>query len=226
VLVPLTLLLILATVVPPLSPMHVVHPFQTVGRYAAGDRGTDLAGVPGQTVVSATAGTVRFAGPVAGLGVVSVDLGDGRRLTYEPIAPAVRNGEEVAAGQPLGRLTVGRPDCPAPACLHWGLASGTGSTLGYADPMTLLGPTAVRLLPLAGAPDPAVGPPASAPTPAGALAREETTAPAPKAATAAATRSPSGAAVGTASAVVVGAGMAAVGVRRRRGRSSHPPAGP
>lgn len=140
--------------VAPLAPLHVVHRFVAVGRYAAGDRGVDLAGLPGQTVVSATAGTVRFAGPVAGVGVVSVDLGGGRRLTYEPVVPSVRAGARLAAGDPLGRLAAGRVDCPAPACLHWGLVSGTGSALAYADPLALLGRARVRLLPLTGPPQP------------------------------------------------------------------------
>jgi murein DD-endopeptidase MepM/ murein hydrolase activator NlpD len=148
------LVLTLVAAVAPLTPLRVVHAFESVGRYAAGDRGVDLAGVPGQAVVSATAGTVLFAGPVAGVGVVSVELGDGRRLTYEPVVASVRVGARLAAGAPLGRLTVGRTDCPAPACLHWGLVSGRGPTLAYADPSTLLGRATVRLLPLTGTPLP------------------------------------------------------------------------
>ncbi|HEY5334744.1 MAG TPA: M23 family metallopeptidase [Mycobacteriales bacterium] len=147
-------ILVLAVVaaVAPLTPLRVVHRFEAVGRYAAGDRGVDLAGIPGQSVVSATAGTVRFAGTVAGVGVVSVDLGDGRRLTYEPVAPSVPSGAHLAAGAPLGQLLAGRAGCPAPACLHWGLVSGRGPTVSYTDPLALLGRARVRLLPLAGLP--------------------------------------------------------------------------
>lgn len=196
------LLLTVVAAVAPLTPLHVVHPFQDVGRYAAGNRGVDLAGFPGQPVVSATGGVVRFAGPVAGVGVVSVDLGDGRRLTYEPLLPSVRTGQVVRAGEPIGRLGAGRAGCPAPACLHWGLASGAGATLSYADPLALLGPRRVRLLPLAG------GPALPAPVTPGAGALP---APAPRAGHAGAAVT-EGAVAGTA---VLGAALGAAAARRR-----------
>lgn len=141
----LSALVPVAVAAPPLSPLRVVHGFSPVGRYAAGDRGVDLAGVPGQRVVSATAGTVAFAGPVAGQGVVSIRLADGSVLTYEPVAPSVHAGNAMAAGAAIGRLDGGHLRCPAPACLHWGLRRPDGT---YADPMALLGATRVRLLPL------------------------------------------------------------------------------
>lgn len=219
-----TLLLVLLAAVPPLSPLRVVHRFEAVGRYAAGDRGVDLAGVPGQTVVSATAGTVRFAGRVAGAGVVSVALGDGRRVTYEPLMPLVHAGDRLAAGATLGRLTAGRAGCPAPACLHWGLVSGRGATLVYTDPMTLLGRSAVRLLPLSGARGGAsralpagAGPPATSPR-AVPVATAPTT-PLPSTATAAGSRSAAATAV-TAGIGAAGLVAGAVGAARRRGRAS------
>lgn len=227
---PILLLTVLAAVAP-LAPLRVVHSFEAVGRYAAGDRGVDLAGVPGQLVVSATAGIVRFAGPVAGVGVVSVELGDGRRLTYEPVAPSVVVGARLAAGAPLGRLAVGRANCPAPACLHWGLVTGRGPTLGYANPLELLGRTAVRLLPLIGPPvpgrwlrdgsaSPATVP--STPVSAGATraGHAEPTGPGPPAATIESGSHPPGATVGAGAGAAVGAlGLGAAYVRRR-GRAS------
>ncbi|MEV5764253.1 M23 family metallopeptidase [Micromonospora sp. NPDC052213] len=112
-----------------------------------GHRGVDLAAAPGATVRAAGAGTVLFAGMVAGRPVVSVGHADGLRTTYEPVSPAVRPGDRLAAGEPLGALLAGHPGCPAPACLHWGLRRGAE----YLDPLALLGLGPVRLLPLDGA---------------------------------------------------------------------------
>ncbi|MEU2662847.1 M23 family metallopeptidase [Micromonospora sp. NPDC007220] len=111
-----------------------------------GHRGVDLAAAPGATVRAAGAGTVLFAGLVAGRPVVTVGHSDGLRTTHEPVSPTVRPGETLAAGAPLGTLLAGHPGCPAPACLHWGLRRGAD----YLDPLALLGLGPVRLLPLDG----------------------------------------------------------------------------
>ena len=111
--------------------------------YAAGHRGVDLAAAPGAPVLAAGAGTVAFAGLVAGRPVVSVDHPGGLRTTYEPVTPAVAAGQVVALGTPLGALTAGHAGCPAAACLHWGLRRGEA----YLDPLSLLRPPRVRLLP-------------------------------------------------------------------------------
>jgi murein DD-endopeptidase MepM/ murein hydrolase activator NlpD len=86
---------------------------------------------------------VRFAGPVAGRSVVSIDHAGGLRTTYEPLAPLVSAGDVVRAGDPIGLLVTGHPGCPARACLHWGLRAGDG----YLDPLALLGLGRARLLP-------------------------------------------------------------------------------
>lgn len=117
-------------------------------RYGRGHRGADLRGVPGQVVVAARAGEVVFAGPVAGRGVVSVRHPDGLRTTYEPVRATVQVGVRVALGDPIGVLEPGHPACPAEACLHWGLRRGSGSAADYLDPLVLLRPRFVRLLPL------------------------------------------------------------------------------
>ncbi|NMH96122.1 M23 family metallopeptidase [Pseudonocardia sp. K10HN5] len=134
----------------PLHPLPVVRsPFhEPTHRYGPGHRGVDLAGVPGQPVLAARDGTVVFAGPVAGRGVVSVQHADGLRTTYEPITPTVTTGTVVARGERLGTLAPGHPGCPDPACLHWGVRR---STAEYLDPLVLLRPARVRLLPV---PDP------------------------------------------------------------------------
>jgi murein DD-endopeptidase MepM/ murein hydrolase activator NlpD len=141
------LLLTALTAVWPLVPRPVVvAPFDPPSStWGAGHRGVDLLGRPGQVVHAAAAGTVTFAAPLAGRGVVVVDHG-GTRTTYEPVRASVRVGEHVAEGQPLGRLEVAMSHCFPRACLHWGLLRG-GT---YLDPLTLVGAGPVRLLPWSG----------------------------------------------------------------------------
>ena len=162
VLVPLTALLVLLGGVPAASaapvPVPVAGPWgwpvtgaPVVTRsfapppspYAAGHRGVDLAAEPGRPVVAAGAGVVAFAGTVAGRPVVSVDHPGGLRTTYEPVTPSVAAGQAVALGTPLGELAAGHAGCPVEACLHWGLRRGET----YLDPLALLRPPRVRLLP-------------------------------------------------------------------------------
>lgn len=139
--------------------------------YGPGHRGVDLAASPGTVIVAAAPGTVAFAGPVAGKGVLSIDLagaeGAGLRITYEPVRPLAKTGDTVAAGQPVAVLAPAPAHCapaltPAPAptptpgsCLHWGLRSGET----YLDPLSLLPPALLRrgpsrLLPVFGVPEP------------------------------------------------------------------------
>ena len=108
-----------------------------------GHRGVDLAAVPGERVMAAGAGTVTFAGSIAGRGVVTVThSGSGLRTTYEPVEPTVSAGDVVAAGAVLGRLQVDGSHCWS-SCLHWGLLRGST----YLDPLLLLRPPRIRLLP-------------------------------------------------------------------------------
>jgi murein DD-endopeptidase MepM/ murein hydrolase activator NlpD len=135
--------------------------------WLAGHRGVDLAAPAGAVVRSAGPGTVLFAGAVAGRPVVTVGHADGLRTTHEPVQPAVRPGQPVNTGAPLGELLPGHPGCPAEACLHWGLRRGEE----YLDPLALLGLGPVRLLPVAPAPVSAPGRPVSAGRAAPAAAR-------------------------------------------------------
>lgn len=112
--------------------------------YSAGHRGVDLAAAPGSSVRAAAAGVVRFAGMVAGRGVVVIEHSDGISTEYEPIAPQVDADEPVLAGQVIGVLSGTHARCQPASCLHWGARRGTD----YLDPMSLLaalGP--VRLVP-------------------------------------------------------------------------------
>jgi murein DD-endopeptidase MepM/ murein hydrolase activator NlpD len=130
----------------PLQPAPVVvNPFDPPDdRWGPGHRGVDLLGTPGQEVHAALAGTVSFAGTLAGRGVVVVDHG-ATRTTYEPVAATVTVGQPVATGAVIGTLQVGMSHCFPRTCLHWGLLRGEE----YLDPLSLLGAAPVRLLPLA-----------------------------------------------------------------------------
>lgn len=121
--------------------------------FGPGHRGVDLAAVAGAPVFAAGAGTVVFAGPVAGRGVVSVDHPGGLRTTYEPVSPTVTAGDRVARGEQLGTVQLGHPGCTATACLHWAVRRGGGHDREYLDPLRLLGMARLRLLPLGDPPD-------------------------------------------------------------------------
>jgi murein DD-endopeptidase MepM/ murein hydrolase activator NlpD len=111
-----------------------------------GHRGVDLAGVPGQTVYAAAAGTVVFAGTLVDRPVVSIAHPGGLRTSYEPVQPVVRAGQRVSAGTVLGELVAGHPGCST--CLHWGAMWGAASRADYVDPLGLLASTPIRLKPL------------------------------------------------------------------------------
>jgi murein DD-endopeptidase MepM/ murein hydrolase activator NlpD len=115
------------------------------GPYGAGHRGVDLAGSPGQAVHAALAGTVTYAGMLAGRGVVVVDHG-ATRTTYEPVAATVRVGDRAPAGSVIGTLEIAGSHCFPQACLHWGWLAGET----YLDPLRLVDAGPVRLLPLWG----------------------------------------------------------------------------
>jgi murein DD-endopeptidase MepM/ murein hydrolase activator NlpD len=112
-----------------------------------GHRGVDLAGSPGQPVYAAAAGTVVFAGDLAGRPVVSIAHPGGLHTTYEPVKPSVRVGQLVADGAVIGELLPGHPGCAVAACLHWGAMWGPASAADYVDPTGLLASTPIRLKP-------------------------------------------------------------------------------
>jgi murein DD-endopeptidase MepM/ murein hydrolase activator NlpD len=131
---------------PPVAgPVRVLRGFSPPSTpYGPGHLGADLASADGDPVLAAAAGLGRFAGQVAGRGVLVIEHPDGISTEYEPVTPTVAAGASVVAGQPVGRLTGQHPGCPAASCLHWG-ARRNGQ---YVDPLSLLRPLGVvRLLP-------------------------------------------------------------------------------
>lgn len=107
-----------------------------------GHRGIDLRAAPGTVVRAAGAGRVRYAGLLAGRGVVVIDHGE-VRTTYEPVAARVRVGQVVRAGAVIGRIATGTGHCGSGACLHLGLRRGPE----YLDPTLLLGSARAVLVP-------------------------------------------------------------------------------
>ncbi|WP_177242469.1 M23 family metallopeptidase [Amycolatopsis marina] len=112
--------------------------------YGPGHRGVDLSTEVGHSVLAAGEGTVRFAGTVAGRGVVSIEHDGELRTTYEPVVPTVSTGEQIHRGQVIGQVAAGHEACPVAACLHWGaLRAGE-----YLNPLRLVRPdTRLRLKP-------------------------------------------------------------------------------
>ncbi|MEV6330918.1 M23 family metallopeptidase [Streptomyces sp. NPDC051909] len=148
----LTLLTLLTTVWPvgPPRPAILRGWEPPPGPYAAGHRGVDLAALPGTPVLAPAAGTVTFAGPVGGQGVLVLTLpGTGApplRTTYVPVDPLVPAGSTVRTGDIVARVTAGGDHCPV-SCLHWGLLRGDT----YLNPLRLLGGAGPsRLLPVWG----------------------------------------------------------------------------
>ena len=131
---------------PVAPPVAVLAPFRAPPTpYTAGHRGIDLAAASGVPIVAPAAGVIRFAGPVAGRGVISIDHGGGVLSAIEPIEAAVAAGTAVAPGDVLGTVASGG-HCDG-ACVHFGVRVDGE----YVSPFLFLGglPRAV-LLPMGG----------------------------------------------------------------------------
>ena len=136
------------TLIPPVD-AAVARPFeQPDSDYGAGHRGVDYAVDPGTPVRAAAAGTVRFAGPVAGTLAVSIAHAGDVVTTYTDL-----NEVHVAAGTPVGQghwigLAGSAHRGGAPG-LHFGVKVAGA----YVDPRSLMAPIdlgrALHLAPLA-----------------------------------------------------------------------------
>lgn len=127
--------------------------------YGPGHRGIDLTTLVGAPVRAVAAGVVTFAGPVAGVDVITIDHGT-ERSTYQPVSAAVSTGASVEAGEVIGTVVVGPFHCSSP-CLHVGRIGPDGEA--YLDPLDrLLGRSRIRLV------DPDGPPPVPPAGPAGA----------------------------------------------------------
>ncbi len=140
----------------PLPPGAWIHPVEGAvarpfvaprSRYGPGHRGVDFAAAAGTPVRAANAGTVTFAGAVAGsLHVVVTHTGGLRTSSSFLASIAVRRGQHVARGDVLGLVGGGGEDHTG--VLHFGLRVGQR----YVDPMLLFSPPdltrLIRLVPV------------------------------------------------------------------------------
>ena len=113
--------------------------------WLAGHRGVDLEAAVGAPVYAAAEGRVAFAGPVGGRPVISIDHPDGVRTTYDSVDPLVKRDAAVHTGELIGTVlrSVHR-NAGEPNHLGWGARRGET----YIDPLSLLPPTHVHLVPI------------------------------------------------------------------------------
>lgn len=148
-----------ATIPPNTDPApYVLRPAEIPNEnWKKGHRGVDIKAQPGDVVVASAAGTIAFAGVVAGTPTVSVDHRSRVRTTYEPVVAKVRVGQKVRRGDPIGVL-VDASRLPSTARRDPGLSWGAKIPQGfsrkgrtqwrYIDPLQLVGAVVVRLIPL------------------------------------------------------------------------------
>ncbi|MHA7239224.1 M23 family metallopeptidase [Arthrobacter sp. TMS1-12-1] len=131
----------------PLDPVpEVLRPFEKPPqKWKRGHRGVDLSAGGGTAVqvVSPADGIVSFAGTVVDRGVLSIDHGDGRVSSFEPVTTDLVRGDRAGRGQVVAALRasagprpVGGPilgHCPEP-CLHWGVRVDGE----YVDPLSFV----------------------------------------------------------------------------------------
>ncbi|MDQ3956091.1 MAG: peptidoglycan DD-metalloendopeptidase family protein [Actinomycetota bacterium] len=119
---------------PPVDAPIERHYDAPASAWGAGHRGIDYAVASGEVVRAAGAGTVSFAGAVAGGLVVSIDHGAGLKSTYSILTRVdVTTGDEVAEGQFIG--VTGKAHPGAFDDLHFGVKLDGD----YVDPVLYLG---------------------------------------------------------------------------------------
>ncbi|MEX0592392.1 MAG: M23 family metallopeptidase [Nitriliruptoraceae bacterium] len=98
--------------------------------YGPGHRGVKIAAAAGTQVRAAGDGVVHHAGPVAGIGWVTIDHGKGVLSSYGPVAARVIRGDAVVAGQTVGVVT-GASATMHDGVVHWGVRQDGQ----YVDPL-------------------------------------------------------------------------------------------
>ena len=106
----------------PVSPRPgVERPFEAPAqKWLPGHRGVDLAAPPGTPLRSPATGVVSFSGVVVDREVLTIDHGDGRKSSFEPVTATVRRGERVERGQVVARVAAPGHG-PRGESVHWGV---------------------------------------------------------------------------------------------------------
>ncbi|MCG7425237.1 M23 family metallopeptidase [Kocuria rhizophila] len=106
----------------PVSPRPgVERPFEAPAqKWLPGHRGVDLAAPPGTPLRSPAAGVVSFSGVVVDREVLTIDHGDGRKSSFEPVTALVRVGDHVTRGQVVARVA-DPGHGPRGSSVHWGV---------------------------------------------------------------------------------------------------------
>ncbi|MHA7191682.1 M23 family metallopeptidase [Arthrobacter sp. MDT2-16] len=127
----------------PLTPdPTVLRSFEKPPRkWERGHRGVDLAARRGAstTVASPADGVVSFAGTVVDRGVLSIDHGQGRISSFEPVTTDLVEGRRVTRGEVVATLEPPGADGSPPghcgvSCLHWGVRQDGE----YVDPLAFV----------------------------------------------------------------------------------------
>ena len=130
---------------PPEDAAQIVSLFdRPAERWLAGHRGIDFASEVGAEIFAPDDGTITYAAPVAGRGVVVIQHPSGLVTSLEPVTATVTRGDHVGRGEVVGVLEEDHWHCADP-CLHWGVRF-EGEYVNPLDVLAGFGP--VRLLPV------------------------------------------------------------------------------
>ncbi len=130
----------------PIPAMEIIGAFDLPDEpWLKGHRGIDVLAVENEPLRAPTAGTIRFAGSVAGMDTLSILTESGHVLSFQPASTSMRKGEAFSAGERIGAVGAGG-HCER-SCLHIG-AWPAETDQRYVDPAKLFGQEQSVLLPL------------------------------------------------------------------------------
>ncbi|MEY4310281.1 MAG: hypothetical protein RLZ71_207 [Actinomycetota bacterium] len=133
----------------PLAHPKLMHEYvQPVSDYGAGHRGVDYLAEDGLEVFAASDGEVFFTGRVVDRFIVTLSHPGSTKTSYEPVCSDLNLGDEVAAGEVIGKVCSYpgyKSHCGALTCLHFSMRRSGG----YLSPLAVIGGLAPsRLIPV------------------------------------------------------------------------------